>query len=371
MNGKVTTVGANTTVRNGSAAFKLKNGTKYVVPVYNSRGVMLTEDLKPNEEYIELAWDNAVDSLQTIGGFLIDLKFGVLGKIMETEATTVQQGDKLHDIISFGGGLDLSFMTPGGAATARANKAENPGWDMKYISDKSGLNPIGQPVLTEMEPTTTSITDLEVGAQVHDVLYGQNGSKTGYLGINMDAHIQMPQIVSFLPSKMSGDLSIATIGGYEVGISGEAKLTTFQMAFALVIKSNPSGAPIPDKLYFTIGGFEPGFNVDGVGVLWITGGGGGFDNLYDTIYGTDGIPPFKLLLNVQFDIFKIMTGSADLGLSLTAAQKQELEDAANNANVNIVGNVAYIAVPQSKQATPVFLLEFTDVEAYDLSAINA
>ena len=52
--------------------------------------------------------------------------------------------------------------------------------------------------------------------------------------------------------------------------------------------------------------------MDGMGILWLTGGGGGFDKLYDTIYGTDGLPPLTLLLNVQFDIFKVMTGKADL-----------------------------------------------------------
>lgn len=309
MNGKITTVGANTTVRDGSAAFNLDEGTKYIVPLYNERGEIQTGGtLGDNEEYIELMWNNSMDVLQTIGGFLIDLKYGVLGKIEEDGET--------YDIISFGGGLDLSFMTPGGARTARANKSENASWDIATLNDKSGLNPIGQPVETEKAPTTNAIYNLEAGVNVHDVLYGQDSNKTGYLGINMDANMQLPQIVSFLPTKMVGSLSINTIGGYEVGVEGEAKAATFEMEFALVIKSNPSGAPIPDKLFFSLGGFEPGINVDGLTIFWLTGGGGGFDNLYETIYGTDGVPPFKLLLNVQFDIFKIMTGEADLGLSL-------------------------------------------------------
>jgi hypothetical protein len=119
-----------------------------------------------------------------------------------------------------------------------------------------------------------------------------------------------------LPNKIEADLGINTIGGYQVGFDGKVKTATMEMQLSLVIKSNPSGAPIPDKLYFTIGGFEPGFNVDGAGVLWITGGGGGFDKLYDTIYGKDGIPPLTLLLHVEFDVTKILSGSADLELSL-------------------------------------------------------
>jgi len=74
--------------------------------------------------------------------------------------------------------------------------------------------------------------------------------------------------------------------------------------------------PIPDKLYFYIEGFEPGVNVDGFGVIWITGGGGGFDNLYDTIFACDGLLPLKLMLSVAFDVFKVLSTRADLSLSL-------------------------------------------------------
>jgi len=63
----------------------------------------------------------------------------------------------------------------------------------------------------------------------------------------------------------------------------------------LAIKSY-NNIPIPDKLYLYLEGFEPGVNVDGLGVFWITGGGGGFDDLYNTIFLTDSIPPLKLLL---------------------------------------------------------------------------
>lgn len=108
----------------------------------------------------------------------------------------------------------------------------------------------------------------------------------------MDAHITLPQIVKFLPNKIEGDLSINTINGYEVGVNAAVEAANISMALSFVVKSSPSGEPIPDKLYFSIGGFEPSFNVDGLGITWITGG---LDNLYDTIYGKDGIPPLTLL----------------------------------------------------------------------------
>ena len=61
----------------------------------------------------------------------------------------------------------------------------------------------------------------------------------------------------------------------------------------------------------------------------------------------------------------------EMGESLTDDEKQQLENAAANANVNIVGNVAYIAVPKSQQTNPVFLMEFSDDSAYDVAAIYA
>ncbi len=323
MDGKITTVGANTTVRNGTAAFRLKAGTKYIVPLYNERGEIKSGDsIALGQDYIELKWDNAFDTLRTIGGFLIDLKYGVLGKIQNSDGST-------YDIISFGGGLDLGFLTPGGAAKARQNKKGGDSWTRETVVDEDddpdgfgfGLNfddetgdITAQTKEVDAPPKNSKPSRVEAGAAVHDILYG--GKSPGYIGINMNARVSLPQIVSFLPNKIEADLGINTIGGYQVGFDGKVKTATMEMQLSLVIKSNPSGAPIPDKLYFTIGGFEPGFNVDGAGVLWITGGGGGFDKLYDTIYGKDGIPPLTLLLHVEFDVTKILSGSADLELSL-------------------------------------------------------
>ncbi|MEA4961163.1 S-layer homology domain-containing protein [Lutispora sp.] len=310
MDGKITTVGANTTVRDGTAAFRLKAGTEYIVPVYSERGEIKSgESLNVGQDYIELKWNNAFDTLRTIGGFLIDLKYGILGKIQNSEGT------ESYDIISFGGGLDLGFMTPGGAAKARENKKDGDKWEeigVYYVDVDKGTVEKEEDI--EIPPKNSRPSRVEAGATIHDVLYG--GKKPGYIGINMNAHVSLPQIVSFLPNKIEGNLDINTIGGYEVGIEGKVKTATLEMQLALVIKSNPSGAPIPDKLYFTIGGFEPGLNVDSVGVLWITGGGGGFDKLYDSIYGKDGLPPITVLLHIEFDITKILTGSADLELSL-------------------------------------------------------
>lgn len=325
MDGKITTVGANTTVRNGTAAFRLNGGTKYIIPEYNEDGeVEENGELVSGQDFIELKWDNAFDTLTTVGGFLIDMKYGVLGKIQNDDGTK-------SDIISFGGSLDLGFMTPGGAAAMRQNNAAGARWTTELVEvdygdehedgytfgltfDEDSGEFKSQVKEKDVEPTNNDSERIEAGATIHDVLYG--GKNPGYIGINMDAHIALPQIVKFLPNKIEGELSINTINGYRVGVDAAVEAASISMALSLVVKSSPSGAPVPDKLYFQIGGFEPGFNVDSMGILWITGGGGGLDNLYDTIYGKDGIPPLTLLLHVEFDITKILTGNADLELSL-------------------------------------------------------
>ncbi len=72
--------------------------------------------------------------------------------------------------------------------------------------------------------------------------------------------------------------------------------------------------PIPDSSILRIR-FEPGINVDGCGVLWITGGGGGFSDLYKDDIVSSGVPPLKLLLSASFDILKCCRPT-DLSLSL-------------------------------------------------------
>lgn len=322
MDGKITTVGANTTVRNGTAAFRLNSGIEYVIPEYDEDGSSDTQ-LVGNQDYIELKWDNAFDVLTTVGGFLIDMKYGVLGRIKNDNDTT-------SNIISFGGNLDLAFMTPGGAAAVRQNTAAGARWTTDLVEDKYDDNDDGytfgitfdenegvfktQTKEKDIPPANEDAERVEAGAAIHDILFG--GKDPGYIGINMDAHIALPQIVKFLPNKVEGNLSINTIGGYEVGVDANVDLANVSLGLSFVVKESPNGAPVPDKLYFSIGGFEPGINVDNLGVVWVTGGGGGIDNLYDTIYGKDGIPPVTVLLHVEFDITKILTGNADLELSL-------------------------------------------------------
>jgi len=322
MDGKIITTGSKTTIREGTSKIELDNGTKYIIPQYDEEdGEVVSDSPDFGESYLDIRWDSGIDFFQTIGGFAMNLKYGVFGEMVSRIGKT-DDYNKEGNVISFGGSLDLSFMTPGGAQTARENKSKNSSWEIMNVP-KNAFDTSDRQEM-EVEPTTENIAMPAATVYINDVLFGQHKEHgtdtpdTGFIGINAKASATLPKIVECFPSSMSRSIAINTIGCYQVGVDGSVETTNLELNFSLVVKEDPSGngAPIPDKLYFMIGGFEPGFNVDSMGVFWITGGGGGFDHLYDTIFGTDGVPPFTLLMTVQFDIFKIMTGTGDLELSL-------------------------------------------------------
>lgn len=178
---------------------------------------------------MEVSWVSSYSFLQSVGGFLIDLRYGVFGKMNDTEEDQEDVTADYYDIVSFGGGLDLSFMTPGGAQKARENQSKSSSWTYTKMDSTSGLDPYGfESFVAEDAPEQEDVTALAGGAQITDVLFGSNGKKDGYIGINMDAWMTMPQIVSFLPGSMSGQLSVNTIGGYEVGVEGKAEAANFE-----------------------------------------------------------------------------------------------------------------------------------------------
>ena len=137
---------------------------------------------------------------------------------------------------------------------------------------------------------------------VRDVLFGCG---KGLVGVNFTAGVGIKNYISGLPN-IQGTISVNTINNWSFGIDGEIKLATFTVEATVSFKSK-NDIPIPDELYVFVSGFEPGINIDGLGIIWITGGGGGIKNLYDTIFMTQAVPPLKLLLSVSFDLMLVLS----------------------------------------------------------------
>lgn len=314
MTGELLTSYSRTLVWTGDAAITpLTNGRDYGLIAYDDRGdrpeFESPEDQKwPIDNKINLMWSSEYKILQTIAGMVCDLRYGQFGFMHDDDDLFTGY------ILSFGATLDISALMPGGKDDdslpapprlediVRANdagmsvaewKPKNPEKDADDENEKDKTKPVGK-------------------VNIKDILYGLN---QGYIGFNAEAEVMLPKYTDALP-ELGGRLAINTIGGYYFEVEGKTKTEVFELEFELVVKSAPeSGAPVPDKIFFFIGGFEPGINIDSVGVLWLTGGGGGIDELYDTIFKS-GLPPFTLLLSMEFDVLKVLSARADLELSL-------------------------------------------------------
>jgi hypothetical protein len=324
--GDLYTSGARSSIWSGYAALtELKYGTEYGLIPYNSDGSRLTDFIaKP----ITLIWPCALGLAQTIGGMIFNLTYGSLGIMYDdddlTRVTSITPDTPVAGhVLSFSAKLDLSFLVPGRPKTEGEKEWERL-QEFFNMEDQNGTmlrdrwngldftsNHMGDEEDDKDDEDDEDDDKGKASAMVEDILYGCGN---GYIGFNCTVDVQLPPYIEAMPV-IKGKLTIATVGGWALGVEGSCKFTKIEIEVELGLKSY-KGYPIPDKMYFYIGGFEPGINVDGFGVLWITGGGGGFDNLYDTIFASTGIPPLKLLISVSFDIIKVLSARADLSLSL-------------------------------------------------------
>jgi hypothetical protein len=310
------TSNSRTSIWSGVAAFtELKDGTDYGLIPYNRNG----ERMEFSEEPIILIWPCGLGIAQTIAGMVFKLTYGSLGIMYDTtEKTVTSDMPVLGHVLSFSAGMDLSFLVP-----AKKKTAEDEAWEKLQaffsMEDQDGRQlrnrwaglDFPRNYLGDGEEEKEEDVEPKASIMVDNILYGCG---KGFIGFRCSVSVGLPAYIDAMPA-IKAKLDINTIGNWSFGVEGECKFATIEIEVEIEIKSY-KGAPIPDKLYFHIAGFEPGINVDGFGVLWITGGGGGFDDLYETIFASKGIPPLKILLSISFDIIKVLSAKAQLSLSL-------------------------------------------------------
>ena len=269
---------------------------------------------------ITLLWPSVGQAAQSLLGLLFEFKYGELGYM-----------EGVGGVIGFGGGLDLSFLIPAAkqaddtpSALDQAKEdlirsGEDTPENLRALEEQYPHN--ADTVNTNAPPFETS-TDMGDGAeagdgdsrsatiQVDDILFG--GGK--YQGVNFSVALGLPSYFEGMPG-IEGVLTVRTVGDWAVDVSGAASFATFAMEAELAVQSK-DGIPYPDTLHFFVGGFVPGINLDGFGVIWLQGAGGGINNLYDTIFLTESVPPLQLILEAQFSILQIISARATLALSL-------------------------------------------------------
>ncbi|MEG2455370.1 MAG: hypothetical protein RSC08_03860, partial [Oscillospiraceae bacterium] len=310
--GELLTSDARTSVWTGKAALtKIEQGSSISLLPYDKNGVR-----KGNftDETIKLIWPSVFGAGQQLAGMLFNMAFGELG-VMKGD-----KGEELGRVLSFSASLDLSFVTPqAGAAPKTTFWTKFKDLWKDYTTDTSIYQYTGHTGsinrmldLSNVDEGHSGEKQLSGSVMVQDILFGCG---MGFVGVHFNVEFAMANFVEALP-QISGKLEVNTINDWAFAFSGGMEIASFEAQAKLSFKSHDD-IPVPDEIYFFIGGFKPGINIDACGVLWITGGGGGISDLYDTIFLTQAVPPLKLILSVAFSVVQVLDGQASLTLGLT------------------------------------------------------
>ena len=313
--GDLLTSDARTPVWKGKAAItKLEQGEDYGLLRYDANGKRKQMKSDP----ITLIWPNVYGLAQTLAGMAFKLAYGQFG-VMEKD------GRELGRTIAFTASLSLKFMTSDDDDDSDEGTASYFGrmkelWSdwrgasiYQYAYHGSRFEKLTSINMNDKDTSDAKDKGVQASVMVQDILFGCG---QGFVGLNFTVEIGVKNMIDSLP-KLTGKLSINTINNWSFGLAGSCKMSNKLNLEAKLSFKSYHNIPVPDEIYFFIGGFNPGINIDGCGVVWITGGGGGISNLYDTIFCKSGLPPLKLIIAASFSIIQVLDGNAKLTMSLT------------------------------------------------------
>lgn len=287
-----------------------------------------------NNKPITLIWPNAAGIGQTLSGMVFKMAYAQLGIMYDTENQTNKIEETIGCVVSFTAALDLTFAS----GKVDENAIEPPTYWSELTQLWSSYNDLKSGSLynyvygssanrfeqaldwsdIDEDGGKANEKNIKGSVMVRDVLFGCG---EGFIGVNFEVGVAIKNYISGLP-EIEGTIAVSTINDWAFGVDGKIELANFTVEAKVSFKSKDN-IPIPDELYVFVSGFEPGLNIDGLGVVWITGGGGGIKNLYDTIFMTQAVPPLKLLMSVSFDVVKVLTcEKATIALGLTGISLQ-------------------------------------------------
>ena len=330
----------NTRIYKGNAGLtSIEDGSEFGLVPYNEDGEALNEF---EAEEITLIYPTALNGLMTVAGMAFNLSFAKLGMMYETKAKyakDLKKDEARGYVMSFSAGLDLGFLIPKSRRNTNTdginnNNNTNTGsnnvfsdlgakadklreqFDKVFSKNSGSSGSLANTSANNNSPESEEEDDekdTQAAVQVDNVLYGMN---QGFIGVNFSVDIAVPGYTEAMPN-IEGTLEVNTVNDWSFGVEGKL---SFLKAMTLEVKlgfKSKNNVPIVDNMYFFVQGVKPGINIDSLGVCWILGGGGGFENLYDTIFCTSEVPPLRLLLSVSFSLFQILEARADMSLGLT------------------------------------------------------
>ena len=337
IDGEVYTTGARTKVWSGVCAISsFENGSESTLLQYTNEGEQTgdVENSVANTNGIMLMWPGAASTAQTIAGMVMEFRYCQFGQMATVDGEVTSKTPKQR-VIAFGAQLSPDFLVPSNFDWSNRKTSAMEVAQLKMASSNytpSQLRDVQDRYAEDQEEWE----DAEGGSlnlYIHDILFGG-----GFIGFNTSVEVEVPSYADGLPS-VEGTLDLKVMNNeYTIGVQGSADMMAFEMEAEIRLRSN-NGIPIPDKLYFYAGGFTPGINVDGMGVFWIKGAGGGIDNLFETIYPSSSVPPITLLLSGQFALFDVLSARGDVSIS-----PRDLSIALSDVNVAGITLIDYVGI---------------------------
>lgn len=332
---------------------------------------------------IVLSLDGAATMIQSIGGFLVDLKFGEL-------SSDWNDGNMTYGI-GFGGSLSLpikskekkdkpdltadqedisdamnSLFDEDAASSSLTNDQEDISLEMNNLFDETPRPAKNGDKLTK----DTKLSEGQLSLEVNNVLFGEEKNDkgevtdTGYIGIDAEASLALPKdLLGSLVSNAPGiyaSVKINTIQNvYEINAGLNIKVIECEGVLAFKeVKVKNKDTIVPDKIEFYI---RNGLKIPlAPPVLFMTGLGGGINELADTIGGEfDRLPPITILLFTRLEAINTLIGDFNAkvsleGMSLTGEMKLKFTDKLLDMNagiaarwiepweLNLYGNVSII-----------------------------
>ncbi|MCD8049379.1 MAG: InlB B-repeat-containing protein, partial [Clostridia bacterium] len=308
-----------------------------------------TSSLVGNINELTLSFGGAATMIQSIGGFLMDLSYGV----MSSEWFDEGDGQVTYNI-AFGGTVSIPISSKSNSdddeASSAANNiksADDDDEDFYIVDVSTGQVTSGATSSTSTTTTTSStgtttkkksgLSGAQISADLKEVMFGEMGNVEdgkvvvegiGFEGINTtitlglpdnvlgsfiknDSGLEVTMTINTLNNIYELDASIkimiieceATLGFKQVTVSGSDKVVPNNIAF--YVKTETGGVPLVTP------------------ILYLNGLGGGIYNLADTIGGNfTTLPPVTLSLYMGLNALNLLygdfTATASLsGLSLT------------------------------------------------------
>ena len=311
--GELLTSDARTSIWSGNAAFtKLEQGGDYALRPYDKDGNR--KDFA--EESICLVWPSVFGVAQTISGMIFKMAYAELGVMYYTDGT------ELGRVVSFTAQfqLDIDLRDTGayGEKTTSYMSKLKDIWKYYRTGDSvyqytynDGKNNRAFE-FDEVNEEQAMEDESTFAVMVQDVLFGCG---EGLVGVHFKVGVGLTNVIIGC-AELEGFLEVNTVHDWSFGFEGAMQLVKTKVDVKLSFKSH-NDVPVPDDIYFYVSGFKPGLNVDGCGVVWLTGGGGGISDIYDTIY-CSGTPPLKLILKVSFNLLQVLNATATLSVSASS-----------------------------------------------------